>query len=134
MILVLLLSGCSIKQEARPVTEKIGTNICIIEDTKVKEGFLSAFKRTLEQLGYEVTIISQGNSSADCEIISTYMGLWSWDLAIYMSYATIKVHKNGKLVGEVTYDSRSGGANPNKFVNGDEKIQELVKQVFPNIK
>jgi hypothetical protein len=42
-----------------------------------------------------------------------------------------KVYSKGELSGEATYNAKMGGLNLGKFIKGDEKIAELVDQLFP---
>ena len=81
--------------------------------------------------------VEQANISDDwtyanknCEWTLTYTARWTWDLALYMSYAEIKVFKNGKLDGEAMYDSTRGGANMSKFIDSEPKIRELVEELM----
>lgn len=128
---LILFSGCSIKQEVKAVTPLTKKEICIIEDPAVREGFLATYTRELSRKGYKTKLLAANSPLNTCNVVSTYMGLWSWDLAIYLSYAEIKVYRNEKLIGEALYDSRSGSANMDKFVKGETKIIELTNQLFP---
>ena len=55
----------------------------------------------------------------------------SWDLTIFMSYANIRVYKNGVLEGEALYDATGGGLTLSKFIDAETKVRELVNQLFP---
>ncbi|MGH8691051.1 MAG: Sbal_3080 family lipoprotein [Burkholderiales bacterium] len=127
----LTISGCAIHQKISPVSELQVKQICVIENPAVREGFLSTYRLTLAEKGYDVRVISKLASSSDCPITSTYTANWRWDLALYLAYAEIKVYDGGKLAGEAVYDALSGGANLNKFIRGEEKIKELVNELFP---
>jgi len=129
--LVILFSGCSIKREVKPVGKEIDKEVCIIEDTSVRQGFLQTYEQTLEQMGYKVKIIAQGSDKSACKTTSTYMGKWSWDLAIYLSYARINVYQDGELIGTALYDSRGGDARIfDKFGEGEEMIKSLVEELY----
>jgi len=128
---LVLTGGCAISQTVNPAGITIsGAEICIIEDTSVKQGFLTEYRRWLEGRGAIVKTLPQRASIRDCPIVSTYLAKWSWDLTIYMSYAEIKVYQDGVLSGDALYDSRSGGGNMGKFIDAEEKIQELASQLF----
>lgn len=92
---------------------------------------LATYTRELNKKGYKTKLLAPNSPLNTCNVVSTYMGIWSWDLAIYLSYAEIKVYQNEKLIGEALYDSRSGGANMSKFIKGEDKIIELIYQLFP---
>lgn len=124
-------SGCAIRQTVKPVERFDDKQVCIIENTAVRAGFIEAYQRTLTAKGYAVRRLPASASLVECAITSTYVGNWRWDLALYLAYAEIKVYANGKPIGEAKYDSQSGGANMNKFIDADKKISELVNQLFP---
>ena len=132
LIVVLMFSGCAIRQTVSPIDKFEGAQVCIVQNPKVKEGFLVAFKQVLIDKGYEVRVLEPSSSLDTCPITSTYTANWHWDMSVYMVYAAIKVYKNAKTAGEAIYDSRGGGANMGKFINAEEKVRELVNQLFPS--
>lgn len=123
------LTGCTIKQEIKSAEVANNAELCIIEDTDVRAGFLKAFEKSLQenQVKYRVT---NSEAAKSCEWTAKYTANWAWDLALYMVYAEIKVYQNEKLAGEAIYDARRGGGNMNKFIDADEKIKELVDQLI----
>jgi hypothetical protein len=127
----LSLSGCAIHQNVRPVEMFAEKQVCLIEDTRVRQGFVESYKRALEHKGYLVRRLPAAASIVDCPVTSTYTATWRWDLALYMSYAEIKVYKNGKAIGEAKYDAQQAGMNTGKWIDADKKIVELVNQLFP---
>ena len=131
ILLVGALAGCAIHQNVRPVERFEGKQVCVIENTAVKYNFLTAFKQSLESRGYTVKMLSASAALRECPVTVTYTANWRWDLAMYMAYAEIKVFNNGQPAGEAVYDSLKGGANMSKFINGENKISELVNQLFP---
>lgn len=130
----IFFTGCSIKQEINPVSSNINIKeICIIKDSSVREGFLNTYSKLLKERGYKVKILTDGSPLDSCKITTTYMGKWSWDLALYLSYATIKVYENGELVGSSLYDSRQGSGRVfEKFGSGDKYIEEFVSKLYGN--
>lgn len=131
LFMAFVMSGCSIKQNVKPIEAFQNKEVCVIENPAVKNSFLPAYKHALEAKQYKVTIKPQNESITACQVTSTYTANWRWDLALYMAYAEIKVYKNGVLGGEAIYDSLTGGANMNKFINAENKINELVGQLYP---
>ena len=125
-----VVSACSITQNIQSVEMSRGSEICIIENTGVRKGFLEEFKSVLSSKGIAYQVVSEGSVPASCEWTSTYMANWTWDLALYMSYAEIKVFHNGNLEGVAKYDSTRGGANLSKFIDAETKIQELVNELM----
>lgn len=131
-VLVLFLSGCTIKQEITPVPlQALGDKkVCIQLEPNTKEGFLQAYKSELELNGYDVTVYKDSVEPQGCDVTSTYIAKWSWDMAIYMSYADIQVFKDKERVGRAYYDATGGSANMKKFVKGDAKVRELVRLLY----
>ncbi len=125
------LSGCAIHQNVRPVDRFDAREVCVIDNPAVKFDFLPAYRRALEARGYAVKMLPASAGVRDCPITTTYTANWRWDLAMYMAYAEIKVYNNGKAAGEAVYDALKGGGNMSKFIKGEEKIKELVTQLFP---
>ena len=59
-LLVILLPACTITRTANPISinELSSKEICIIENEKVKEAFLPAYKAALEKKGFTVKVLS----------------------------------------------------------------------------
>lgn len=126
----LLVSACSITQNIEPAQMSKGSELCIIENSDVREGFLKEFKSSLASKGIAHRVVSEASVPAECEWTSTYVARWTWDLSLYMSYAEIKVFHNGSLDGEAIYDSTRGGANMSKFIDAEPKIRELINELM----
>lgn len=132
-LLAVLLAGCSIKQDVKPVTpaQLTSKEICVRENTAVRAGFLEAYRQALEGKGFNVRVIEPTAGITACPLLTTYTANWRWDFALYMAYAEMTVYRDGGEIGKAVYDSLTGGLNMNKFVKGDEKVRELVDQLFP---
>ena len=134
-ISIITFTGCSIKQEVKPLTLKENTTeVCIEENKAVREGFLKAYKEVVEEKGYKVKLLEKDAPLNSCKLVSTYVANWTWDLAMYLVYAEIKIYNNTKLAGEAIYDARQAGGRLDKFISADKKVRELVNQLFPNLK
>jgi hypothetical protein len=129
--LALALGGCAITQNVQPVAALDGPQVCIIQNPAVRPGFLDTYLRVMGERGYQVRQLPAGAALTDCEVVSTYTGRWSWDLALYMAYAEITVYRNGQQAGQAVYDARQGSGLLSKYIKGEEKIAELVTRLFP---
>jgi len=132
-ISALMMTGaCSIQEHIVPVTfSRTATReVCIREHAATRETFLAEYQRVLEQRGFQVRVVPENSPLTTCPIMTTYIARWSWDLTIYMSYAELHVYDNGVDVGRAVYDSRSGGARMDKFIDAETKIRQLVDQLF----
>lgn len=129
-----MVSGCSIKQTVTPavMSSEISPEICLIPAEGLREGFNTTYDTQLKKKGFHTRQIPSGSSPSSCRLSTTYIGTWSWDLALYMSYADIRVFEDGKQVGHAEYDSRYGGGRViDKFVNAEKKITEMTDLLFP---
>jgi hypothetical protein len=128
---VLLLAGCTITQTVNPTSLAAGSEICIIENPAVREGFLPEVQRALIDNGYRYKMLPESAMPQDCPAALTYVARWSWDLTIYMSYARLQAFTDGRPSGDALYDATKGGGNMSKFIDAEPKIRELVDQLFP---
>jgi hypothetical protein len=128
---IFVINGCSIRQTVKPV-ELSGQpmEICIIKNEKVRPAFLDAYSDVLKAKSVRVRTFSESASLNECTMTSTYTANWGWDLAMYLKYAEIKVYRGVALVGIAVYDATWGGGRPDKFINAENKIHELVDALF----
>ncbi|RMS62839.1 Lipoprotein [Pseudomonas syringae pv. aceris] len=127
-------SGCTIKQTVTPVelSSDLAPEVCMIPADGLREGFNTTYVRLLTEKGFHTRQIPPGSSPSSCPLTTTYIGTWSWDMAIYMSYADIRVYQFGQQVGQAEYDSRWGGGRViDKFIDAEKKITEMTNQLFP---
>jgi hypothetical protein len=131
VLLLGVINGCSIRQTVKPV-ELTGQSmeVCVLKNEKVRQGFLDAYTDALKAKSIQVRTLGERASLNECTITSTYAAHWAWDLAMYMKYAEIKVYRSAGLVGEAVYDATWGGGRPDKFINAENKIRELVDELF----
>ena len=78
-----------------------------------------------------IAAVASDFNDPTCPNKLTYTANWNWDMALYMSNAEMEVFEGAKLTGEAAYSSRAGGANMNKFIDAEEKLRELVDELFP---
>lgn len=128
--ITLVTTGCSIKQEIKAVEPPVKSEVCIIQNTAVRDSFLPAYRASLNQLGCPSRILPAGASIVDCPVTSTYTARWSWDVAMYMSRAEIMVYQGGKPSGHAFYDSTRAGGRMDKFINAEQKVAELVRGLY----
>jgi len=129
-----VLSGC-ISQRIDPVQtgKTLAPEICMIEKTtkKVRQGFTDTYRAVLQEKGFTVRQLPPASNPSDCYLSTQYTARWSRDFAIYMAYAEINVYEEGRLVGKALYDARKAGLALTKFIIAEDKIRELVDELFP---
>jgi hypothetical protein len=126
-----LLAGCAIHQNVHPLDAVADSQVCIIDNPEVRPGVMATYRRVLSDKGYAVRELPRTAAITECKVTTTYRANWRWDLAMYMHYAEFRVFVDGKEKGTAIYDATRGGGNPNKFIDADKKIAELVNQLFP---
>lgn len=134
LAVMLAITGCSIKQTVTPASLSLDLppEICLIPAEGLRTGFNTTYTALLKDKGFQTRELTPGSSPSTCALSTTYIGTWNWDLALYMSYADIRVFENGRQVGQAEYDSRWGGGRLDKFIDAETKITELTDQLFPN--
>jgi hypothetical protein len=131
VFVMFVMSGCFIKQNIKPIASVETKEVCITENPRVKGDFLSAYRQALADKGYQTIVKTERDTTAECGLVSTYTANWNWDFAVYLVYANIKVTKDGALQGEATYNARRAGGRFDKFIKAENKIRELVNQLYP---
>lgn len=128
--LLIFMAGCSINQKVEAVTSYDNDNLCVVENGDVREGFLDALESSLAGQRVDYTVVEERALPEACRWTLTYTANWRWDLTMYMAYAEIKVFEGRSLKGSATYDALRGGANMSKFISAEDKIRELVNELF----
>lgn len=126
----LLISACSIQQTVEQANLPNQAELCIVKNIDVREGFLTEFKASLNRKSIPYRVVKHSLIPHNCTWKATYTARWSWDLALYMSYAEIKIFHHNKLDGRAVYDSTKGSANLGKFIDAESKIQDLVNELI----
>lgn len=125
------LTACSINQIVEPVnsSKKIDT-LCIKQNDRVlREDFLPKLESQIRAFGIKTSRYGLEKPSM-CIYSMEYTANWSWDMAMYLVYANMRVYENDQLVGSVEYDARSGSGRMDKFGETSTKINPLIKQLF----
>jgi len=130
LVVVVLLQGCSINQKVTPVAGKGIAELTVIENPAVKNTFLDALKKAVEEQGVAVQVGPAAADPEDYPYAMTYTANWTWDMALYLVYTEINVFEKGEEIGKAVYDSRRGGARMDKFINAENKVKELVGELF----
>ena len=137
MCLLASLCACTITQTANPVSYREGDTrqICLVEDPRVFEGFLPAYRAALERKGFTVTVLGPGAPVTSCPLTSTYYARRSWDFVTYVSHAVIVVYRDGTKAGEALYDAPKAGfaLTSRIYETTESKVATMVDQLFPTV-
>ena len=130
LVAAVLLQGCTIDQNVNSVASKGIAEITIIENPAVKSTFLDALKAAVAEQGVVAEVGPRSSLPEDYPCAMTYTANWTWDMALYLVYAEINVYQKGEEIGKAVYDARRGGANMGKFINAEQKVHELIGELF----
>jgi len=127
-----LLGACAIRHDTTPITfaPSAAREICIIEHTPTRATFRDAYQNALQARGFIVRLVPANSPTNICPVTTTYIARWSWDFTIYMAYAEMRVFHDGRQVGQTVYDSRSGGMRLDKWIDAEEKVVEMVNDLY----
>lgn len=129
LLLALALSGCSITKSIDPIKAEV-SQVCVLDNPKVlMDEFQPELQRQVEEKGFP-TKAYRGARPADCSHHLEYTANWQWDMAMYLTYAEMRVYDRKGLAGQAVYNARNGGGRLDKFGRTAEKIRPLIDELF----
>ncbi len=135
ILIAIALTSCSSAIEPKRVDIKINPikKVCVVENKEVKVAdFLSVLKDGFEKRGISAEIVSDFKNST-CEYTVTYTAKQSWDVALYLSHAEIKVHKSDIIVGVGVFHIAGGAFSfnfANKWKGTKAKIDPVIDELL----
>lgn len=134
-VFMVVLSGCAISRHVTPVDSTASIRkIYVLNNDKVHmKELVNEIVDQLTQLGFESEAYS-GDRPEEALHYLTYTGNWNWDMAMYLTYFRATLYEDGRVLGEVEYDAKMGGANMAKFGKTAEKIRPLIVELLEKVK
>ena len=130
VVLSLLLGGCAITTTVKPLANTKVSQLCIKKNPRVlMDGFLPELESQISNYGITTRTFVE-SLPIECVHNLEYTANWRWDMAMYLSYAELKVYEKETLVGEAVYDARSGSGRLDKFGPTAEKLKTLTEPLF----
>lgn len=129
---VLALVGCtSVKVQKLDSTQHSIKEVCIVRNTQVAvSDMLSVMESGFMRHGISPRIIGNAESFKDvCTYTLDYTAKRSWDIAPYLTFAELKLRKEGKAIAMATY-RHSGGLALNKWASTETKIGPLIDELL----
>lgn len=134
LIALFVLSGCAISRNVVPVDS--GTSIekiYVLNNEKVHMAELvDEIVSQIASMGFESEKYS-GDRPEGAKHYLTYTANWQWDMAMHLTYFRATLYEEGKVLGEVEYDAKMGGANMKKFGKTAEKIRPLLTELLGKV-
>lgn len=134
-VLMAVLVGCTSVKVLPIAKEHRISSVAIKENLEVEgQEFLGVLITGFERHGIEAKVISAKTEVKDAYVV-TYTAKRDWDLAVYLSHATINIHKDGQLVASAIYHLRAGGGlSMTKWKSVKEKIDPVIDQLLKDVK
>lgn len=133
ILVVAILSGCTISSNVVPVKEASIEKIFVKENDEVFMKELdNEIVSQIKKLGFESDSY-QGKRPIEAKHYLTYTANWAWDLAMYLTFFEAKLYEDDTLIGEASYDARSGSGNMGKFGQTSEKIKPLLRDLLEKV-
>jgi len=129
-----LVGGCT-SINVRPVaSHEPMTSVLIEENPKVwRSDFLDVLSDGFARHGIESRVIKPDEPVGDAYVVR-YTARQKWDMAMYMSDATIWIYKNQKEVAKAVYHLRGGGGLSLKKWQGTQtKIDPVIDELLGSV-
>ena len=131
LVLLSLLSGCSIVKRVDPVPEKL-SSLCIEKNTDIfMDDYLGILEKELASLKVPTKTVEPSESSK-CRDVFRYKANWKWDMAMYLVYANFSVFRGDNRIGYGEYSSAGGGFRPDKWGTTEDLIKPILAELFKN--
>jgi len=131
VLLGFVVAGCAVPApKVLPVARPFPIEICVIENPRIRQGFLDAYQSALEAKGFHVRIVPPSGAVGDCALFSRYTADWNWDLAVYLKSAMIWIYSDEhRVAGQAIYNT--GYFKLGMYASAKDTVTELVDQLFP---
>jgi len=129
-----IAGGCT-SVDVRPVEphEPI-TAVLIEENAKVwRSDFVTVLSDGFARHGIDSRLIRQGDPVGDAYVVR-YTARQKWDMAMYMSDATIWIYKNDKEIARAVYHLKGGGGfSLMKWQGTQAKIDPVIDELLAGV-
>ena len=131
--MVFLLTGCT-AVDVRPLTTREPVKSVLIElNPKVwRSDFVDVLVAGFNRHGIEAKVIQPGTPVGDAYVVR-YTARQQWDMAMYLSDATIWIFKNDQEVAQAIYHLKAGGGlSVMKWQGTAAKIDPVIDELLAN--
>ncbi|RLV60538.1 hypothetical protein D5018_06210 [Parashewanella curva] len=136
ILVTIITSGCaSPKYDGASISNKLMDSkpeINLVRDDNTRKGFIETVKKWLDKNGYSYSVVPSNSITDLKKLTIEYVGIWRWDLALFLNRAEIEAFHNGQKVGFTSYKAPNN-FNTNKFSNAEERIKYMMDILFGKI-
>lgn len=129
------LTACATIVQVRPIASGHHiTSVAIRENKKVAlDDFLPVLISGFARHGINAKVISEDADPRN-EYIVSYVAFRHWDFAPYLADATVRIERNGDLLGYAEYHMQAGGAWAiDKWKSTKSKMDPVIDQLLQNV-
>ncbi|KMQ49654.1 hypothetical protein CHISP_3438 [Chitinispirillum alkaliphilum] len=135
VLIVIILSGCTHISVLGPREQHQIDHVFIRENPQV---IIRDFSRILQdgfsRHGIASDVILHNFDPGDAYIV-TYTARQSWDFTTYLSYAEVRIEKEGKIIASATYRLRGkGGLSFRKWASARSKMKPVIDQLVDSFR
>jgi len=127
-----LLSACT-TTKVRPVEQAFETKHVCVKDCSEKcfDGkMLGIIRDGLDRHGFTSQVYT-GNVPSECEYYLTYYCERTWDMAMYMHHAELRLYQENDQIGYAEYHLRGGGGLAlTKYKSTKAKMDPVIDELL----
>lgn len=132
-VVLLSLQACTSVQ-VKPISSSDVNSIneiCIVLNPAVTiDDFVPVIEKRIQHHGVKTRVLS-ANEARKCANQLQYSARRSWDGVTYLSWAELKIYKNGQPVGDAEYKLKGkGGLSLMKWKSVESKMNPVVDELF----
>ena len=131
LIALFTVSACT-SISVQPVDPDLQVrHVCIQDNPQVIiDGFVEYLQDDFQRHGITTEVIGT-QRPRHCEYVLSYTARRSWDIATYMSTASVSLTRNGRSVASANYRLKGkGGMSLAKFKGTESKLDDIVDQLL----
>jgi hypothetical protein len=128
---LVMLSGCT-SIEVRPVSreERILDVVIRRNDKVVVSDFIDVLVAGFQRHGIHAKVVSEDIELKDTYVVN-YVAYRNWDMAPYLTDATITIDRNGRRVAEAQYHLKGkGGLSLAKWDGTKSKLDPVIDELL----
>ena len=131
-IVLTTIAGCT-AVSVRSVNSDLGIKHVCIEDGQ--EACFDGQMIGIIEDGFQrhgiTTEVYDGELPPECEYHLTYMCERTWDLAMYMTHAELRLYKGRSQIGNAEYHLKGkGGFSPGKWARTKDKMDPVIDELL----
>jgi hypothetical protein len=131
LIALFTVSACT-SISVQPVDPDLQVrHVCIQDNPKVIiDGFVEYLQDDFQRHGITTEVIGT-QRPRQCEYILSYTARRSWDIATYMSTASVSLTRDGRSIASANYRLKGkGGLALTKFKGTESKLDDIVDELL----